>query len=55
VLGALVEALALRFVHVLGDIAVASGKLQVALLFVGATGGAVLLDELFENGSVGTP
>jgi hypothetical protein len=34
---------------------VASGKLQIALLFLGSTGTAVLLDELLEPGCVGAP
>lgn len=38
-----------------GTTYVSSGKLEVALLFLGSTGTAVLLDELLEPGCVGAP
>lgn len=38
-----------------GTTYVSGGKLEVALLFLGSTGTAVLLDELLEPGCVGAP
>ncbi len=41
--------------QVRGATYVSSGKLEVALLFLGSTGTAVLLDELLESGCVAAP